>query len=631
MKTFTDIIKKPSEGLAKLLVSTATCSLVVLGSAMQTLGAIVPEGTQYQIAGSTIGDQVAPCVAIRPGGGWIAWQDNSTDGDGLGISARRLSGQLTGLSSFRLNEMGSGDQENPQVGMLADGSAIFVWQSGPRGAQKIVGRIVKSDGRFLGSEFTVSGSGNDNKDASVAVSKDGTILIVWAAEGVDGQMLGVQAARFSSNGTQLEAPFVVNQYSQFNQRSPAAVALSDNSFVVVWVSEHQRQQNSVDIIGRAIQSTGVPTRDEFIINTAKYPCATPALASLSNGRVYVAWSEHSTDVPGAVWDVQGRILGPNGPEGESALVNSKRAGFQGFPKLASTGNRVLVVYRSDDGDGAGAGILGQWVDGAGGHVGTEFVVNSVVAGDQMHPAVGAEGSGRALVTWSTFGGISKGMDLAAQRFVDDTAGLIAPSSPFVFSTSSSKLLVTWAELSGLPIKQYELRFDGSLVSIPAGVGSYIISGLAPKSEHVLSLSYTLLDGNTSQESTSVKAVTWGEDDNADGLPDDWQALNFGSDPALWPSPSQDSDLDGVSNKDEFLAGTDPKSPTSVLKVNLVHSSQGDILNWNTRAGAIYQVQTSYDLVSWVNLGAPRFSAGENDSIPVGDMPSNSYYRVNLLR
>ncbi len=93
-------------------------------------GPFSPEGTQYLAAGSPVGDQILPALAFRSTGGWLVWQDNSTDGLGFGISARRLTGQLTGLCSFRVNEDGAGDQENAQVGILPDGGALIVWQSG---------------------------------------------------------------------------------------------------------------------------------------------------------------------------------------------------------------------------------------------------------------------------------------------------------------------------------------------------------------------------------------------------------------------------------------------------------------------------------------------------------------------
>jgi hypothetical protein len=119
--------------------------------------------------------------------------------------------------------------------------------------------------------------------------------------------------------------------------------------------------------------------------------------------------------------------------------------------------------------------------------------------------------------------------------------------------------------------------------------------------------------------------------NLDGLPDDWQAKAYGKDQSLWATPSADSDGDGVVDRDEFLAGTDPKSARSVLKTFLQRTGQGVTLSWNTRPGAYYQVQSSPNLTEWSNLGELRFASGETDSLPVTNLPGDTYYRVNLLR
>jgi hypothetical protein len=54
------------------------------------------------------------------------------------------------------------------------------------------------------------------------------------------------------------------------------------------------------------------------------------------------------------------------------------------------------------------------------------------------------------------------------------------------------------------------------------------------------------------------------------------------------------------------------------------------LSWNTQPGLMYQVQVTTDLISWVNLGAPRFAAGTTDSIYIGGGPTG-YYRILLQR
>ena len=103
------------------------------------------------------GDQVNPSVAVNTSGGYIVWQDNITDGSGLGISAVQLDATFSPIyGNFRVNVQGSNDQENAQVTLLNGGGAAFVWQGGVQGFQHIYARFLSASNIWVTGDVMVN-------------------------------------------------------------------------------------------------------------------------------------------------------------------------------------------------------------------------------------------------------------------------------------------------------------------------------------------------------------------------------------------------------------------------------------------------------------------------------------------
>src|SRR5439155_23901185 len=246
-----------------------------------------PQGREYPIAGALPGDQVFPQISIDSTGGYLVWQDNRTDGDGLGISARRINSNLSGaFGVFRVNEQGVGDQQNPKVTLLKNGGAVFVWQGGTT-APRIYARFLKPDGTFTTGDVLVNTYAQNHQiDPVVASLSNGNVVIAWSSFGEDGDLYGVFAQLFSSTGAKIGAEFQVNQFTQNNQRSPALAAFANGGFLAVWISEKFNRTAfdtgpdglpepdgssglliyDVDVYARIYDAAGTPIADEFKVN-----------------------------------------------------------------------------------------------------------------------------------------------------------------------------------------------------------------------------------------------------------------------------------------------------------------------------------------------------------------------------
>ena len=615
----------------------AGCLLVVAAPALVCgQGNYSSQGSQYSIAGTLLGDQVYPSVSIKTTGGYIVWQDNYTDGAGLGIAARKLDSSFSGtLSPFRVNAKGADDQERPAVSMLNDGGAVFIWQGGKQSFQHIYGRVLSASGTWLTGDIQVNTATNVfQRESAIATLLDGNVVVVWSSmdQAGPGSMQDVYAQILTPTGIRVGGETPVNQVTAFNQRSAAVAPLSDGRFVVVWISEQQRLENSVDVYGRIFGANGIASGGEFRINSGTNICAEPSVAASADGGFNVSWMQKDLITRSNGWDIFARPFTGNTMGGTVHRVNTQVYGDQYAPKLSAMGTDYLLVWTSMGQDGSYEGVYGQYLRGDDSPFGPEFRVNTTTASQQIQPAVASDGIATFLTVWTSFIGGANSFDLFAQRYVNTSHPLNPPGAPIVTVLSSNSLSVSWPPVQGFTIASYEVYADGSAAPMAAVNDTYwTATGLTPSSAHSYRLAYVVADGRRSPLSPATTNTTYSGGATWGGIPQEWMTKYFGGDIFAWPAPAADSDGDGASNKDEFLAGTDPTLANSVLRVRLEPTAQGLYLNWNTQVGLMYQVQSTVTSGSdWVNLGGPRFAADTTDSIYIGGS-SAGFYRIVRLR
>jgi len=624
---------------ARRALSRVAAAIALAGLGASAQAEVSRQGTEFVLARMS-GDQIRPTIALGSNGGVMAWEDNATDGDGQGVSARLLTatGSVRG-ERFRINEVGEGDQANPQVVTMPDGASLFVWQTGKPGFQKVGYRILNPNGTFRTPERQLSPVGSTDNRAPVAcVLANGDAVLAWTSQGLDGDMAGVAVQRIDRNGNPLGTVILGNEYTAGNQRSPVVTA-TPGGFAVAWVSELQTGAERSDIYFRRYQNDGTPVGSIARANVGVEPASMPAITTVGT-ETWIAWSRiQDPEAPLAMltakdrprWATFFRRFDSQGtPLGNETRLSDQGKGDQTNVRFAVSQSDVMAVWSSTQMDGSGPGVGARMMTKQGLPQGSSFVVNSIKAEEQLHPTVTVGPDGTFVSAWTDWRGIDDGMEIAVQRFAAVAQPLAALPAPIVSGLSSWQVKATWAPVQGMAIARYEVALDDSQV-FQTTQPFWESPDVLPSTTHKVQVAYVLPDGRRSEWSAVGEGKSWGKDANNDGLPDDWQSTHFGTQALAWPKPNVDSDGDGVSDRNEFLGGTNPKDATDNLAVAIRSTEQGTLLTWKTKVGGIYQVQASQDLNVWTDVGGYRFAPADGDSLVAPGISANSYFRVNRIR
>jgi Ca2+-binding RTX toxin-like protein len=312
--------------------------------------------------------QFNPSLASSPLGGFmVAWDD---DNPVYGRPARNVIAQvfdnsLNGGTAFVVSEpaLSAGDQVDPDIGRLASGNYVVVWQdnSGLDGSGAgIRAREFSTAGAALTTEIPVNeGFSLDQTNPAVAGLTDGGFVVVW-------QTLGdIKARLFNAAGTAVTGDLAIAQFPVGTQLDPDVTALPDGGFLVAWTTQTTAPIDGGDGAGssikaRAFSSAGAATSTEILVNTVTTADQVqPVVATLADGRVVVSWTDNSnaalqgSDVRSQLLDPRMQGVNVTGTADADKYVGSAFAdilsGFGGPDLLnGGAGGDVMVGGAGDD-------------------------------------------------------------------------------------------------------------------------------------------------------------------------------------------------------------------------------------------------------------------------------------------
>jgi hypothetical protein len=137
---------------------------------------------------------------------------------------------------------------------------------------------------------------------------------------------------------------------------------------------------------------------------------------------------------------------------------------------------------------------------------------------------------------------------------------------------------------------------------------------------------------TAAAPTPGSAAPTADSDN-DGMPDDWENLySLGAtEPFV---PGTDTDGDGADDLMEYLAGTNPRDPTSVLRLQVEAGVQPMRLNFLAGSNVTYRLERSMEVpaASWTEVtNWPAASTNRSVTWPVEPLGAGSYFRLRATR
>ena len=239
------------------------------------------------------------------------------DGDASGVYAQRYnnSGGALGVE-FQVNTYTTEYQNRPDVARVADGTFVVAWQSydqeGVGSGYGVYAQRYAADGVPLGPEFRVNTyTTGDQARPSVAVDGTGNFVVAWTEYAVrDGSGSSIRAQRYNAAGSAAGAEFQINSGTTGYQYQPQVGLAADGAgFVIAWNSY---TTGGIGVQARKFSPNGTAAGPDFLVNTyvtgAQY---TPSVAVDAVGNFMVTWNSATQD--GSLSGVYAQRFGGLGP------------------------------------------------------------------------------------------------------------------------------------------------------------------------------------------------------------------------------------------------------------------------------------------------------------------------------
>ena len=276
----------------------------------------VAQGGEFRVNVTTAGNQYQPAVAMdADGDSVVSWTSENTDGDGLGVSARRYNsaGAAAG-GEIRVNAYTGGNQVLSRVAMDDAGNFTVVWQSDylPTSSIGIFGQRYTAAGATTGTWFVVNTTtGGFQLAPAIGMNASGAFVVAWTSDGQDGSGRGVYAQRYTAGGNKTGGEFLVNTTTAGDQQFPTVAVDSAGAFVIAWES-YDQDGSGWGVYAQEYTSAAASAGPESRVSTTTAgPQQAAAGAMVGNGDYTIVWSGSGTGDADGVFRQRYEDLAPD--------------------------------------------------------------------------------------------------------------------------------------------------------------------------------------------------------------------------------------------------------------------------------------------------------------------------------
>ncbi len=316
-----------------------------------------------------------------------------------------------------VNTTTAGNQTQPDVTVLEDGSFVVVWKDGLPGGpgDGVFMQRFAADGTPLDTETRVNTVVRDFDRAPTVTAIDSGYVVIWQSERQDGSSYDVYMQRYDLEGVAQGSETRVNTTTTTVQYEANVAGLADGGFVVTWDA---LDTGSFDVLYQRFDANGIPqggeTRANTTVSGTQYR---NNVTALSDGGYIISWAMSDANADGVYFQ---RYNAAGVAQGGETRANTTEAGPQVFGTVFELpGGGFVVAWQSSQPVPTDYDIYFQRYDADGVALGGEVRANTFLTSNQGSPLITAGDNGGFIVAWSGPGG--NGSTLSARAF--DASGI----------------------------------------------------------------------------------------------------------------------------------------------------------------------------------------------------------------